>query len=97
MWYNFGVFSFFCAMYKEYKIMMKPGDRLLIYTDGVTEATNKDKKLFTEERLLNTLNKKEYTSMKELCTEVKSDVDAFVNGEDQFDDITMLMIEYRGE
>lgn len=85
------------SIYKQQEINLVPGDIVFLYTDGVTEATNKKKELFGEERLLEVLNKKEYNSMKELCDEVLDEVNKFVDKEDQFDDITMLAFKYIGE
>jgi len=75
---------------------LEPGDILYLYTDGVTEATNADNELFGEERLIEALNAKDYSNLKELCDGVMEAVDGFVKEADQFDDITMLAVEYKG-
>ena len=78
--------------YKNNEITLNPGDKLFIYTDGVTEATDKNNTLYGEERLLSALQKDEAKMLnpEELLKFVKNDVEKFVDGADQFDDITML-------
>ena len=82
--------------YKTNKLQLVPGDIIFLYTDGVTEATNADNQLFGEDRLLNAINSRDYTSMQELCEFIKSEVDAFVADAPQFDDITMVAFKYIG-
>ncbi len=86
-----------CVKYKPQEIQLMPGDTIFLYTDGVTEATNSDNELYSEERLLETINSKEFSSMKELTDYIKEDVDMFVKDAPQFDDITMLAFEYKGQ
>jgi len=76
--------------YKKQSLDIKPGDVLYLYTDGVTEAQNKDKELYGEERLKAILSKVSKSSPNIICQAVKNDMDKFVDGADQFDDITML-------
>lgn len=78
--------------YKNYEITINSGDRLFLYTDGVTEATDSENALYGEDRLLQTLRKPETRSMnpKELLAFIRADIDNFVGGAPQFDDITML-------
>ena len=70
---------------------------IYLYTDGVTEATDANEQLYGEERLLNILNSLEKSGVEEICTKVKVDVDLFVGEAPQFDDITMLCLEYKGD
>lgn len=76
--------------YKEYTIQLQPGDRLFVYTDGVTEATSAEKELFGTTRLLNALNNRENETPEKMLESVKASIDTFVGDEPQFDDITML-------
>lgn len=76
-------------------LRLEPGDRLFQYTDGVTEATNRDKELYGMERLKETLCRHAGDRPEALLTHVKRDIDAFVGEAPQFDDITMLCMEYR--
>ncbi|MCQ2456277.1 MAG: SpoIIE family protein phosphatase, partial [Clostridia bacterium] len=82
--------------YKAQELDLVPGDVVFLYTDGVTEATNGDKKLYGEDRLLEAINSREFDDMKELCEFIKSDVDAFVGDAPQFDDITMVALRFIG-
>jgi len=83
--------------YRTQNLQLEPGDIIFLYTDGVTEATNARLELFGEDRLLETLNSRTFTDMKELCQFVRDSVDAFVGDAPQFDDITMLALRYFGE
>ena len=81
--------------YKEQTLQLHPGDRIFQYTDGITEAMNKDNQLYGMERLNDILNQQCQTCSPEKTLElVKADIDAFVQGNDQFDDITMLCLAY---
>ncbi len=82
--------------YRINELQLNPGDQIFLYTDGVNEATDTDNELYGDERLLKVLNAREYDSLKELCDAVKEDIDLFVKGRDQFDDITMVAFEYKG-
>ena len=83
--------------YRRQEIQMQPGDILYLYTDGVTEATNAEVQLYGEDNLLKAMNSCEFESMKELCTFIKADVDAFVGEAPQFDDITMVAFKFIGQ
>lgn len=80
--------------YKSGSVQLEPGDKIFQYTDGVTEATDKDNQLFGMERLEATLAKVSDKKPEEILTRVKADIDAFVGQAPQFDDITMLCLEY---
>lgn len=82
--------------YKQQQLQLERGDTVYLYTDGVTEATNAEKELYGEQRLLEALNSREFADMRELCDFIKADVDAFVDGAAQFDDITMVALRYIG-
>ena len=78
-------------------LYMQPGDELFLYTDGVNEAVDKDKKAYGLNRLVDTCNNSKYFTSKQLITDVTDDVAKFVNGEEQFDDITALCFRYLGK
>ncbi len=82
--------------YRLNEYILHPGDRIFFYTDGVTEATSGEKKLYGEERLKDFLNTHNQMTSKELLHAVKSNIDFFVDRAPQFDDITMLMFDYFG-
>ena len=81
--------------YHEYEIQMSPGDKIFLYTDGVTEATNAEKDLFGTRRMLDALNKDPETSVSRLLDHVKSAIEDFAGDVEQFDDITMMCMEYK--
>ena len=84
------------ARYREYEIQMQPGSKLFLYTDGVPEATSGENNLFGTERMLEALNAAPDASPKDVLAGVRSAVDGFVKDAEQFDDLTMLCVEYRG-
>ena len=73
------------------------GDMIFQYTDGVTEATNVENQLYGMERLEQVLNRVKDRTPSEILPEVKKDIDAFVGEAPQFDDITMLCVEYKAK
>lgn len=81
--------------YKDYEIKLEPGDRLFVYTDGVAEATNSENELFGTDRMLEALNKNPGANCTETLVNVTEGINAFVKEAPQFDDITMLCLEYR--
>ena len=83
------------VVYKEMETTFEPGDEIFLYTDGVTEATNINKELFGEDRLIDSLNRHSNESSKDLCKSIKKDVDEFVGEAPQFDDITMLSVKLK--
>lgn len=84
------------AKYREYEIQLEPGSKLFVYTDGVPEATNSSEELFGTERMVEALNVMHDTEPKKLLEGVRSAVDDFVKDAEQFDDLTMLCLEYKG-
>jgi sigma-B regulation protein RsbU (phosphoserine phosphatase) len=86
------------AQYKEKRLTLVPGDMLYLYTDGVTEAMDAEKNLYTEERLQETLNRvgTPDVSAKDVLAAIRADIDAHAGGAEQSDDITMLGIRYLG-
>lgn len=82
--------------YRNNEFYLKPGDEIYLYTDGVTEAADSENRLYGEERLIELLNSLGDVSPEELCREVKNDIESFVGGAQQFDDITMVSFKYNG-
>ena len=82
--------------YREYELQLEKGDKLFLYTDGVTEATDEKGELFGTERMLGALNACADSSPREILTGVRDAVDAFVGEAEQFDDMTMLCLTYKG-
>lgn len=81
--------------YREGVMELMPGDKLFQYTDGVTEATSAAKELYGMERLQNVLASVSDKAPQEILPAVKTDIDRFVGTAPQFDDITMLCLEYK--
>ena len=81
--------------YRAGSIMLEPGDKIFQYTDGVTEATNAKNELYGMERLERVLNANKDMAPSDLLPAVKKDIESFVGGAPQFDDITMLCLEYK--
>ena len=82
--------------YTNYEIVMKPGSKLFLYTDGVPEATNGDRKRFGMDRTLAAVNIAPDAPVEEILANVDSEVKRFVGDAEQFDDLTMMCIEYLG-
>ena len=81
--------------YRQNELMMHPGDRLYLYTDGITEATSSAKELYGEERLSAYLNGHADDTAEDILHGLKSDIDTFVGEAPQFDDMTMLMLDFK--
>ena len=84
-------------VYKEYTFTLTPGSVLFLYTDGVPEATNKEQELYGTDRLVEALNREKQVDPQKILQEVQEDVERFVEGEAQFDDLTMLCVHYKGQ
>lgn len=84
------------ATYKDYEIQLSPGDKLFVYTDGVPEATDAENKMFGTDRMLAALNLEPDAGPEKVLGNVRSAVDAFVKDAQQFDDLTMLCMQYKG-
>ena len=82
--------------YKEYEIQLEPGSKLFVYTDGVPEATNGEKELFGTDRMLKALNDAPDADPQQTLHNVRAAVDGFVCDAEQFDDLTMVCVEYKG-
>ena len=78
--------------YQKHEIKFEAGDEIFLYTDGVTEATNKDNKLYGEARLQETLSNLNGDA-RSICKKTKEDIKNFTLDAEQSDDITMLCIK----
>lgn len=79
-------------VYRQDEIQLSSGDRILLYTDGVTEAHNSQKELFGEDRLMNILNHTADKKGETVLSEILDQVETFAADTEQFDDITMLIL-----
>ena len=82
--------------YQDYELMLSPGSKLFVYTDGVPEAANAENEMFGNERMLAALNESPGDCPETLLRRVRESVDGFVKDAEQFDDLTMLCMEYKG-
>ncbi len=83
--------------YEITEISLKPGDKVFLYTDGVTEAHNRKNEMFEERGMLSALNEDPSLTPKELDERVRSRIAGFVGDAEQFDDITTLCFQYFGK
>jgi sigma-B regulation protein RsbU (phosphoserine phosphatase) len=90
-----GVFA--TARYPSQTIYLQPGDRLLTYTDGITEAVNESQELFEGHRLLATLKEVRGRTVTEMINAVMAGVKAFTRQAPQSDDITLLALHFKGQ
>lgn len=81
---------------KEITIHLEPGDAIVYYTDGLTEAENPRAEPYGEDRLMRVVSQIGNKSAKQLMDEILQDVDVFSEGEPPFDDMTMLIVRYKG-
>ena len=82
--------------YKGYDLQLNPGDKLFVYTDGVPEATDGSGEMFGTDRMIETLSSCTDNTPEEILQGVRSAVDSFVGDAEQFDDLTMMCLEYKG-
>ncbi|MBO7446254.1 MAG: SpoIIE family protein phosphatase [Bacteroidales bacterium] len=82
------------AEYVAHELRLSPGDTLLLYTDGLTEAENTQNELFGETRALETATAVSAMTAQEQLTKMREAVQQFVNQAEQSDDLTMLSIRY---
>jgi phosphoserine phosphatase RsbU/P len=83
------------ATYMDGVAHLEPGDSLMLYTDGVTEAENPGREFFTEARLKSVLEGVGSRPVQQLMAEVLSSVESFTEGLEQGDDITLLAVGFR--
>lgn len=81
--------------YKENTFHLSEGQKIILYTDGVTEAHNPKDELFGEKRLVSFTNKNITENAKDFIYNLRKELQKFAAGNEQFDDITMLIVEYQ--
>ena len=82
--------------YEEHTFELYPGDSIFVYTDGVVEASDAEENLFGTERLIRALNKEPDAGPEKILNNVRDDIIEFVNEAEQFDDVTMMCLQYNG-
>ncbi len=82
--------------FKEHPFELHPGDSFFVYTDGVAEAANAEHALYGTDRMLEALNQNPDAQPEQILENVSQGIQRFVDGAEQFDDITMLCFHYAG-
>jgi len=93
---NFPVGMFSEAEYQSTRVQIEPGDFLVIYTDGVSEASNNQNELFEEARLRKIMESFTGTTVEQLGDSIREGMKAFTEGAPQSDDVTILVVQYKG-
>ena len=79
--------------YADGETELKKGDLLFIFTDGITEAMNSNKEEYGEEKLIEELTQIKTKSCREIADRILESVKTFISGEEQSDDMTLLVIK----
>ena len=82
--------------FKQESLKLDPGDILVLYTDGVTEAMNPKNEMFSKERLKEILSKIEDKDVKNITSTIRESIKSFVQDAPQSDDITILVLKFNG-
>ena len=82
--------------FRQHSFRLKPGDSFFVYTDGVAEATDRNGELYGTGRMLAALNREADAQPDQILLNLTEDIAAFVDGAEQFDDMTMLCFRYQG-
>jgi sigma-B regulation protein RsbU (phosphoserine phosphatase) len=85
------------AKYHDYELQLAPGDAVFVYTDGAPEANNAAGEFYGMDRLEAALNRIGDAGPREILEGVRDDIAAFSDGANQFDDLTMLCVVYKGK
>jgi serine phosphatase RsbU (regulator of sigma subunit)/pSer/pThr/pTyr-binding forkhead associated (FHA) protein len=89
-----GLFDF--APYSSSRCTLKPGDTIVMYSDGVTEAQSSDGSEFGEARLIEVVQQHHGEPAGDLLKHIVEDVQTFARGVEQYDDVTALVVRYLG-
>ncbi|HXH06751.1 MAG TPA: SpoIIE family protein phosphatase [Vicinamibacterales bacterium] len=91
-----GIAERFAALLEEQSLRIGPGDLFVFYTDGVTEAMNRDSELFGEVRLRQLVEQYGHLGSAELRERIVAEVEAFTGGAAQHDDLTLILVKVAG-
>ena len=83
----------FNELLEEKEISLQRGDVMVFYTDGITEAMNADNDLFGDSRLSRIVEEHGHLDSDELRERILREIETFVGGADQHDDMTMILIK----
>ena len=81
--------------YSEEKTIFNKGDTLFLFTDGLNESINKNEEEFGYDRVVNILKESKGKTNEEIVNNMNSKLKEFVGRSEQFDDITLLAINYK--
>ena len=81
------------AEYEETRLDMSPGDAIVFYTDGIVEAMNAKEEMYGFDRLEAVVKASAALSAQELMDKILQDVNTFVSGAEQHDDITVIIVK----
>lgn len=81
--------------YRPYEFTLFPGNKIILYSDGVTEANDDHKDFYGEERLITCVDECRNQKPQEVCQSIWNGINEFQKDEEQFDDITVFVLEYR--
>ena len=81
------------ATWSEVSIQVEPGDTLILYTDGITDAQNSEGEFYSERRIIDLIHQQPDSSAQEIQTTLLNAVQQFSDGAPQFDDITLLVLK----
>jgi sigma-B regulation protein RsbU (phosphoserine phosphatase) len=83
----------FSELLEEERVCLYEGDIIVLYTDGITEAMNAESDLFGDNRLSNIVEEHGHLESGELRERILREIEAFVGGADQHDDMTMILMK----
>jgi sigma-B regulation protein RsbU (phosphoserine phosphatase) len=84
------------APFRSASFQMEPGDTLILFSDGVSEAMNPDDEEFTVGRLRDSVAGKSTMPVEDLKAKILASVEDFTRGARQNDDLTLLLVRYPG-
>ena len=84
------------TVFDQTQIQLNPGDKAIVYTDGIFEVYNRDKMLFGQERFHEALRANHQKPLKPFIENVYQSVKTFCNGVKPHDDLSLLVAEYSG-
>ena len=82
-------------VYREGQVKLEPSDVLLLFTDGITEATDREGNLFGEERLRRVLRSHRDASAEDILNHIRDAIRTFIRGTPQADDMTMVVVKVK--
>ncbi|MDP7471800.1 MAG: PP2C family protein-serine/threonine phosphatase [Vicinamibacterales bacterium] len=88
-----GIAEKFEQLLEEHTLPVAPGDVIALYTDGVSEAMNPESDFFGESRLSQVIEQHGHMSSEDLKHQVLNEVESFVAGAEQHDDMTMILVK----